>query len=154
MKNSVVIDRFQIELNSEREEQGMALTVCQKSKCFAVHLCGANCRASRLIVFELKNFLLEKRSVIDIGEENIKRFWAMEFFKYIGNHLILTAISCDEKKPIILTFCYNRKTKSFKELKDLRKKILAKWPFKLIRFDDVIFSSDNFSKIIEIKYSI
>lgn len=146
-------DRLQIGLNSEREEQGLTLSVCPDSRFFAVHLCGVNCRGSRLLLFEFKDDLFTKRAEVDIGKENLKRFWAMDFYRYFGDHLFLTAISCDEKQPTVLTYSFNRKTGGFREFRDMRKEISAKWPFKLITLEDRVVSSDNHARLINVTYT-
>lgn len=152
--SSVVIDRLQIELNSEREEQGLTLAVCSKSKYFAIHLCGVNCRGSRVVIYEFSSSLFLKRSEVDLGAETLKRYWAMAFYKYFGNRVLLTAISCDEKNPNVVTYCFDEHNGSFKELRDMRKSIAAKWPFKMTVVGNRIYSSDNHAKIINISYNI
>lgn len=152
-KSFVVLDRLQVMLNSEREEQGLTLSVCPQSKLFAVHLCGVNCRGSRIIIFEFKSKLFMKKAEVDLGSQNLKRFWAMGFYKYFRSCLLLTAISCDEKNPTVLTYSYNTNSGKFKELKDMRRTISAKWPFKLSVYNEKIFSSDNHAKIITVSYS-
>lgn len=146
-------DRFQIELNNEREEQGLTLAVSPDSRFFCVHLCGVNCRCSRLLLFEFKDSLFRKRAEIDIASQNMKRFWAMDFYRYFGDHLFLTAISCDEKHPEIMTYSFNRKTRVFREFKDMRKRISAKWPFKLVTLENRVVSSDNHARLIDISYT-
>lgn len=143
-----IIDRIKIGNIEDRDEYAFTLAVCPKNKYFAYHLSDNNHRASRILIFELeKNNILRLRDEMDFGEIGVYRFFALSFYEYFGDHLLLTAITHHQSRPNVMTFDFNLNTMKLKEIESLRKSIDAIYVKKIVKVDGgFVFSDSNANK--------
>lgn len=148
-----LIDRIRINSIEGREEYAFSLAVCPKHRFFAYHLSDNNHRASRLLIFELdKNNILRLRDEVDFLDSGLYRFFALSFYEYFGNHLLLTAITHHQSNPKVMTFDFNVSTLKLKEIKALRKTIDAVYVKKILKVEGGFIFSDSNANKFRIEY--
>lgn len=148
-----IIDRIKINSAIDKDEYAFTLAVCPKNKFFAYHLSDDNHRASRLLIFELeKNNILRLRDEINFFDSGIYRFFAMSFYEYFGEHLLLTAVSHHQSHPKVITFDFNLRTMKLKEIKSLRKVIDAIYVKKIVKVPGGFIFSDSNANKFNIQY--
>lgn len=152
-KEDSLIDRIRMNSLEQREEYAFTLAVCPRHRFFAYHLSDSNHRASRLLIYELGgNNILTLMDEIDFGEMGIYRFFALSFYDYFGDHLLLTAITHHQNNPRVLTFDYNVKTNKLKEMESLRQTVDAIYVKKIIKVEGGFIFSDSNANKFDIRY--
>ena len=137
---------------TERVEETSTIAVCPKNRFLMVHT-RVNTRASRVLIMEFFGDRIQQRSSFDVYQQNIKYFHTAEFYGYVGNLLLLTAITWSEPMSKILSFSFDPKKGELVECGRFRKEIKTKKVRKLVKVDDVFFYSDLSSNLVMIKYS-
>ena len=146
-----LLDRFKIELKSNRKEKALTLTICSRSKYFLVHVKNGNSNSSRMFILELNDGYLSQRSCLDIEKEKFDRINAIKFYDFYSNHLFLCAMTCGPNSKI-LTYDFNTKSGSFAERKDLRKETDCVQPIKMTLLRGDLYCSDKKARLIQISY--
>lgn len=137
-------------LKNLKEAKCENLAICPKYKFLAVHTTKMDEKASRILIFKLKEGKFEYFNQVIFQEENIDKICALTFFGYSGEYLILTGISYSDIEPIVFTFEILKE--SVREAKELRKIIKANKPRKLTKIGDELMSIDGRGKVVRVWY--
>ena len=139
-KRAKVVAETQIELFEKKEEAGCGLAVSPDSKYIAVSTWIQKSIASRMFLYELavdqkKKKSLELRYSLDIEDDNLPYFRALEFSDYSKKNqgiYILSALTFEEKSKLI-TFGLNEKNGVFNELAKLYEETKLVYPSKIVK---------------------
>ena len=146
------ISVIQIESLAGRYEEGCSLAVNSEHSIIVVHLMDSK-KASRVLAYKLEGENLLLKGQVDCYSESIDVFVAMSLARVVEHHILFTAMSLSAPKSVVVTFGFNMKKNSFKELKKMRTETTAKKPCKVCRVGDVLYGFDEDCDIIRISYT-
>lgn len=143
--------KIQIPFKINRREYSRTLAICSTSTYFAVHL-KTTSKASRILIYKHFDGTLTYIHEIDLLEEKLSYFYAMNFQKYYQGCLVLAAASCDFPAEF-LTFFMEFNTNKLKEVKEFRKPMKrTRYPVHLVNCGNFMSGVDYYGKIIKVSY--
>ena len=147
------ISNIHLPLSKERTETILGLYCCPRSRYLFV-ITTTNARfLSRIVVFELEEFLLKKRQELDLFASKTKYIDAGDFLGYFGDLLVFAALTCSEPEVELLTIEYNCRENSVRERRDLRRRFEGKFPNKMVAVaGSLLYSSDDRANLIKVLY--
>lgn len=137
-------------LNNLKEIKCEALVICPKFKFLCVHTVKREEKASRILVYLIKENKFEYFNNVIIDEGNFDKIAALNFYNYLGDFLLLTGVSFSDVNSTVFTFEILKD--SVREAKEMRKVVRANRPRKLTRIDGELVSIDGRGKVITISY--
>ena len=152
---------------TSRGEFTTTLSICPRSRFLCVSSRdNESWKFSRIVILELirnqslsglegvrNPWELVEKTSIDLFEEQLNYIHAAHFDRYFGNFLVLGALTLTEPISTLITFYYDVHENEIKEIRRLRKNVLAKSPVKMVHVNGRLYSSDENAKILQIKYS-
>lgn len=148
-----VIDRIQICLKEEIYEWCFTLSVSQGSRFMLIHTSDSYHKASRLLIYELNKSILVYRDEVDLKENgDYNDFFSVQFLEQLGNHLIISAVSCGEEGSVILTFAFNIQTFELRELIEMTKNLKSKQLRQLVRVGNELKGFDEDGRMVVVRY--
>ena len=91
-------------------------------------------KATRHLIFEIKESSLDLKASLDCFQEEIGRFHALSFYDYIGDRALFVGLSSDNGDVHLLD--YNTSSREFKELYEKRVSSSEEDPVQILKFND------------------
>ena len=154
-QTSRVVAQKQMTLLEKRSELADCLAVCNQSRYIAVSTKDYASNLSRIVVYEFlkEKEVIEYRTCKDYFDKQLKQVYCMVFDVYYYNHVVIVGLTHAEKSHL-LVFDYDVEGISLREIKKLRRELNFDKPAKMVRFEDTIFSSDEYSKILKLTFKL
>ena len=152
------VGKLEIQLNLDLEEYAFSLSICPKSRFFAIHTLTKEHKGARVIIVEYITKTEEPELVIktwnDFEEEKLVFFKACDFYGYFSDELIFCGLT-GSKPCRIITFGYDTFKNKLRILESLRVKYDAICkPFKVTRMAGMLWTSDYNCNLVKIKYKL
>ena len=141
-----------IQLKTKVNETASTLAICSKDQYIAIHT-KFRMRPSRLLIFKLNHHTLELKDTFDLSSIETSYFSAVTFYKYYGQHLLLTCASCDQPS-IVMTFDYNQEIGKVMEINNLRRSVKMRYPQEFKRVSGKLVLVGFHGKICKIEYTL
>ena len=153
-QKSYELDSVKQDLFSITMEYGLSLAVCNEPEHIIVEFgtLSESCSTSRMVVFQVVEDRLVKKSTLFANETWIRSKHALGCFGLMKNHIVWVAVA-GGPHGVVQIFDYNLQSESLSELKEMRM-IWQKQknPVKLVRFGDQLYYTGEKGVLMSISF--
>ena len=149
-----VVSQYKINLIKNRLEEPISISVCDKHQYALVEARGfkMDYLTSRMMIFQVSEDKLVKKAVMDVFRHQVPHKVALEFYGYVGEHLLWVGLTVS-KKGHVQVFDYHPRKKELREVREKRIEHQEKHPRKVQRVGDEFYYTGTDGKIMKFALS-